>query len=255
MKTNTIFFLLLLCVFVSTAAAGPVGISASASYNGGLSGSWSFAYTDGAPDLYLQKITIDLSGTDLRFDTWPGNFGSLANQDIANFSGTNTTTGLDEVSASGMTLDGGLFVSFSFNNFLPGMVFSFGADVDHPDPSLLSLQNCAALPPLARLSCNLNNAGRAATNSARLLDAEWVGPNDMAGAMVSFQFGGLNYPTRTINGTFGSVTLRDVIDRLLEGEGGDAFSNQTTAEAPEPATFAIFGAGLAALGLLRRIRR
>ena len=248
------FSVILLCFFAATVMAEPVAISGSAWYLGGLNGTWSFEYTAGAPDLYLQAITIDLSGADLRFDTWPGGFGSLSSSDIGSFSGTDVTTGLYDVSASGPGLDGGLFVTFSFNHFLPGMVFQFGADVDHSDPTLLPLLNCAGKTGLALITCNVTNAGRTATNDARLLGAEWVGPNDMAGAGVSFQFGGENYADRTITGTFGSVTLRDVISGLVQGEGGGAFANGADLQTPEPGNVAILGAGLAVI-LLGRFRR
>jgi hypothetical protein len=57
-----------------------------------------------------------------------------------------------------------------------------------------------------------------------------------------------------LTGTFGSVTLRDVIERLLQGDGGNPFATDADVQAPEPATLAIFGAGLGAVMLLRRFR-
>ncbi len=255
MKFPTNFTLIgLFYLLTSTVMAAPVGISASASFLGGASGSWSFEYTAGAPDLYLQKITIDLSPTELHFDTWALGFGSLAHEDVGSFSGTETTTGLWETSATGVTLDGGGLLSFSFHNFLPGMGFQFRADVDRPDPTLLPLLDCSGLGRVARAICNATNATRTAANNVSLLAAEWVGPNAMAGATVSFQFGGPDYATRTVTGTFGSVTLRDVIERLSDGDGDDAFASEADAEAPEPATLAMFGAGLGAVVLLRRRR-
>jgi hypothetical protein len=255
MKLRTAFLpISVFALLVSTVAAAPVDISASASFVGGLSGNWSFTYNTGAPDLYLQRITIDLSPTDLLFDTAPGNFGSLASQNVGNFGGTDTITGLSSVSPTGSGLDGGSFVSFSFTNFLPGMVFQFSADVDHPNPTLLTLLNCSGLTGAARIACNLTNAGRTATNNARLLSAEMVGPNAMAGAIVSFEFGGTGYTTRTVSGTFGSVTLRDVIERLLQGDGGNPFASDADVQTPEPATLALFGVGLGAVMLLRSLR-
>jgi hypothetical protein len=223
---------------------------------GGTSGAWNFQYNSGAPaDLYLQKITIDLSNTDLRFDTWPGGFGSLASLDIGGFGGTDAATGLVPSYVSGSALDGGAFVTFDFTNFLPGMVFYFTADVDHPDPTLLPLQNCTGLGPIALAICNSQNAIRTGTNNLLLTGAEWVGPNGISGATVSFQFGGTGYQTRTVTGTFGTVTLADIIRGLIDGEGGGAFSNDASVETPEPATFVLFGVGLTAVGLVRRLRR
>jgi hypothetical protein len=69
-------------------------VSASASFTGGLSNTWSFQYVSGAPGIYLQQIKIDLApGTVLAFDTASGGFGSLAYQDVCCFGGTDVTTG------------------------------------------------------------------------------------------------------------------------------------------------------------------
>src|ERR1035437_8812564 len=70
-----------------------------------LTSSWSFTYTSGAPYLFLQSITLDLSPTDLTFDTAPR--GYLAYQDIGGFGGTDGTTGLSPTYLSGAALNGG----------------------------------------------------------------------------------------------------------------------------------------------------
>ena len=73
---------------------------------------------------------------------------------------------------------------------------------------LLSLQNCAGKTGLALAACTLANAGRTATNDARLLAAQTVGPNEMAGARVAFHFAGDGYEEQTVNGTFQPLQLR-----------------------------------------------
>src|SRR6516225_7570355 len=137
MKLRTI--LSLVSLFGLSASFSIAGtISGSASFIGGLTGSWSFQYTSDIPGVTLQSIVLDLSPTDLRFDTASGGFGSLTFLDVGGFGGTDLTTGLTGISATGAALDGGTLLTFYFNNFLPGSTFQFSADVDHPDPSLLS---------------------------------------------------------------------------------------------------------------------
>jgi hypothetical protein len=153
--------------------AATVSITGSASFLGGLNGTWSFQYTSDAVGLSLQSIVLDLGPTDLRFDTAAGGFGSGSYKDVGGFAGTDTTTGLSGISATGLGLDGGTVLTFSFNNFSSGSLFRFSSDVDHPDPLLLSLLNCAGKTGAAFLLCNATNIARTATNDARLLPAHW----------------------------------------------------------------------------------
>jgi hypothetical protein len=244
-KAGIYTFVSVLALCSSTLKAGPIAVQASASYNALLSGSgsWSFSYLSGAPGLYLESITIDLGPTNgLAFDTAPGGFGSLGYQDIGNFAGTDLSTGLTGYTPhGGSALDGGTLVTFSFNDFIVGDTFQFYADVDHPNPVLT---NCAGKTGLARLACN-------AANNAALLAAQTVTANQMANAEVTFTFGGPGYQTGSSTGTFGNVTLRDI---LTNGFGNriDVAADVAT---PEPASLGMIGAGLIGLaGFLRRRR-
>ncbi len=138
--------------------------------------------------LTLDSIVIDLSPTDLRFDTAAGGFGSGTFQDIGGFGGTDITTGLSGISATGVALDGGTLLTFNFTNFTSGSVFQFTGDVDHPDPTLITLADCTGKTGLALAACNTLNAGRTATNDARLLAAQTVGPKSDGRRPGDFQF-------------------------------------------------------------------
>lgn len=218
-------------------------VSGSSSFVGGLNGSWSFQYTSDIPGLTLQSIVLDLSPTDLRFDTASGGFGSLSFLDVGGFGGTDVTTGLSGISATGPALDGGTLLTFTFNNFLSGSTFQFSADVDHPDPTLLSIVSCAGKTGAALLVCNATNAARTAANDARLLAAQTVGPNAMAGALVTYNFTGGGVENEIVTGTFQPFTL------------GNGFASTADVSTPEPASMATFGAGLSLLVALATRRR
>src|SRR5690349_2094685 len=100
--------------------ASPLAIDGQASFLGGLNGSWSFQFNSDAVGLTLDSIVVDLSPTDLRFDTAAGGFGSLSFLDIGNFGGSDTTTGLSGISATGAALDGATLLTFTFNDFTSG---------------------------------------------------------------------------------------------------------------------------------------
>jgi hypothetical protein len=226
-------------------------VSATASFTGGLIGNWSFQYVSGASDLFLQSITIDLTPTNLSFDTAPGGFGSLTSQDICCFGGTDTTTGLTGESASGAALDGGQLLTFYFSNFLPTDTFQFTLDVDHPNPTLTPLRNCTGLTGLALIGCNAANLGINTANNAALLTAQTVLTNAMSNALVTFQFGGTGYETGSFTETFGTVNLRD----LINGQTGSSNTVNGNVQLPEPGTVALIGAGLVLLGAWRRKRK
>lgn len=241
MKLRTILTLVsLLGVGASFSMAGT--ISGSASFVGGLTGSWSFQYTSDMPGTTLQSIVLDLSPTDLRFDTASGGFGSLSFLDIGGFGGTDVTTGLTGISATGAALDGGTLLTFTFNNFLPGSTFQFSADVDHPDPTLVSLLSCAGKTGAALLVCNATNLGRTATNDARLLAAQTVGPNGMADALVTYNFTGGD-ENEIVTGAFQPFSL------------GNGFASTADVSTPEPGSMATLGAGLSFLLALAARRR
>ena len=187
----------LFCVCASLSMAGT--IAGSASFLGGLNGTWSFQFTSDMPGMSLQSIVLDLKRPEAREVVRR----LLTTSDflVENFR-PDTTTGLSGISATGSTLDGGTILTFSFTNFQSGSFFRFSSDVDHPDPALLSLLNCAGKTGLALLACNATNITRTATNDARLLAAQTVGPNGMADALVTFNFGGDGYDPMTISGTF-----------------------------------------------------
>jgi MYXO-CTERM domain-containing protein len=238
MKIHTITnSTVLLCLSASFSIAGTVSVTGSASYLGGLNGSWSFQYTSDAPGLSLQSIVLDLSPTDLRFDTAAGGFGSLSYKDVGGFGGTDATTGLSGISATGAALDGGTILTFSFTNFTSGSIFQFSSDVDHPDPTLLSLQNCSGKTGIALVVCNAGNVTRTATNDARLLAAQTVGPNQMAGALVTFHLAGDGYQDQTVNGTFQPFTFTP----------GNGIISTADVSTPEPASMSTLGAGLGLL--------
>ncbi len=241
MKLRTIICLVSLLGFCATYSMAGT-ISGSASFVGGLTGSWRFQYTSDMPGTTLQSIVLDLSPTDLKFDTASGGFGSLSFLDVGGFGGTDVTTGLTGISATGAALDGGTLLTFTFNNFLPGSTFQFSADVDHPDPTLVSLSSCAGKTGAALLLCNATNAGRTATNDARLLAAQTVGPNAMAGALVTYNFSGGD-ENEIVTGTFQPFTL------------GNGFASAADVSTPEPASMATFGAGLSLLFALAVRRR
>ena len=246
MRINTIAALSgLLALSASLSFGGTVAVTGSASYLGGLNGGWTFQYSSDAPGLTLESIVLDLSPTDLRFDTAPGGFGSLSYKDVGGFGGTDTTTGLSGISATGAGLDGATILAFTFTNFLSGSIFQFTSDVDHPDPTLLSLQNCAGKTGVALILCTATNVGRTATNDARLLAAQTVGPNQMAGARVTFHFSGDGYEEQTVNGSFQPFTFTL----------GNGIISTADVSTPEPASMATFAAGLGVLLALAARRR
>jgi hypothetical protein len=243
---------LLACLFAVPLLASPVTVSATASFTG-IIDTWNFEYISGASGVYLQQITINLGPADVFFNTAPGGFGSPAYQDVGNFAGTNVTTGLSSISATGAALDGGSLLTFTFADFTVGDNFTFSADLQHPAPTLLTLQNCTGLGPLATALCNAANAARTVTNDARLAAADTVLSSQLAGALVTFQFGGPGYETTSFTDTLSAATLQEIISGLLDGGGPGSFSSGgggTTQDppVPEPATLAtaFFGCALLA---------
>jgi hypothetical protein len=255
----TVKCIISLGMLVSGCWAVPITVSATASFNGGLLGAanaWSFQYVSGAPGLNLSGITIDLSPTALRFDTAAGGFGSLGNTDVGSFGGSDVTTGLSAISATGGAIDGGQLLTFSFLDFTPGENFQFVADVDHPDPALVALRNCSALTGLAATVCNAQNLAANATNATRLVAADSVSSNAMANAKITMTFSGTGYDTFSVTGTFQTVTLLQIIQGLAGGQGTGAFGNTASIQNPEPESLILMGAGLGlmALAMIKRKR-
>ena len=233
----------LLCFTASFSVASPLSIAGNASFLGGVNGSWTFQYSSDAPGVNLESIVLDLGPTDLRFDSAAGGFGSGSYRDVGGFGGTDVVTGLSGISAMGASLDGGTILTFTFNNFSSGKVFQFSSDVDHPNPTLLSLLSCAGKTGFALISCNLDNISRTATNDARLAAAELVGPNPMAGAKVTFNFGGSGVEGTSVSGVFQPFDLRN------------GLQSSADVSTPEPASLATLGSGLGLLIALSVRRR
>jgi hypothetical protein len=249
MRLRDVSVILVLAVFAPVLAAGPISytIEGSASFTGGIYGTWDFAFTSGPAGLYLQQIDIDLSPTGLSFDTVPGGFGSLTSLDIDNYLGTDVDTGLSLIlPGTGGVLDGGQLLAFQFDDFTVGEAFHFTGDVDNPDPTLLPLTDCSTVPPRNRLACAIQNALRTVQNDLRLAAAALVTGQEFGGVLVTYTFGGPGFYTSQFTTAFepaGGLRVLGAVDGL-EGEV------QAT---PEPATFVLLGAGMLLLGgLLRR---
>ena len=233
MRLRIVLLTLVLPLFVQTLAAGPI-IEASANFSGGVNGRWDFAFTSGPAGLYLERITIDLSPTSVRFDTAPGGFGSLTSLDVGAYQGTDTNTGLYQIlPGTGAALDGGALVTFLFNDFTVGEAFHFTADVDNPDPVLATCTGSLG----ARLACAANNA-------ALRTAASIVTPAQFNGALVTYTFGGPGFYT----GEFTTAFAPDGGLRIFGSATG--LQDELT---PEPATYVSLAAGLLLVGF--RLRR
>jgi len=202
---------------------------------------WSFTYTTGAPGVYLQSITVDLSPTDVLFNTAPGGFGAYTGtyEDVTPLLGSGTTTGLSSVTPSGAALDGGNKVTFAFNDFTVGDTFTFSAGVAGPAPNLLLLQDCSSLTGIAKVACLAANALKTTENAAAILAAETVLPSQVANADITFNFGGPDIVPGTVTDPLSTAFLSGA---------------STSVQAPEPATMAMMGAAGLAL-LLSRLRK
>ena len=202
---------------------------------------WSFTYTTGAPGVYLQSITVDLSPTDVLFNTAPGGFGAYTGtyEDVTPLLGSGTTTGLSSVTPSGAALDGGNKVTFAFNAFTVGDTFTFSAGVAGPAPNLLLLQDCSSLTGIAKVACLAANALKTTENAAAILAAETVLPSQVANADITFNFGGPDIVPGTVTDPLSTAFLSGA---------------STSVQAPEPATMAMMGAAGLAL-LLSRLRK
>jgi len=86
---------------------------------------------------------------------------------------------------------------------------------------------------------------RQTMNDARLLAAQTVGPNAMAGALVTYNFnsGGDGGQGETVTGTFQPFSLRS------------GLASSADVSTPEPASLATFGAGMSLLFALAARRR
>jgi hypothetical protein len=249
MRSRGVLLILVLSVLAPVLATGGTlyTVDGSASFTGGIYGTWDFAFTSGPAGLYLQQIDIDLSPTGLKFDTVPGGFGSLTSLDIDNYLGTDVGTGLYQIlPGTGAVLDGGQSLTFQFDDFTVGENFHFTGDVDNPDPTLLPLTDCSSLHGLARVACIIQNAVKTAQNDARLTAAALVTGQEFGGTLVTYTFGGPGFYTSQFTAAFepdGGLRVLGAAN-AVEGE---------VEATPEPATFVSLGAGMLLLGgLLRR---
>jgi hypothetical protein len=229
--------------------AGPVfPVETSASFTGGIYGTWDFTFDSGPAGLYLQQIVIDLSPANLGFDTVPGGFGSLTSLDVGGYSGTDVTTGLSGIlPGTGAALDGGQILIFQFTDFTAGETFHFTADVDSPNPTLLPIRDCSGLGPIARAICLAQNAANTVINDARLAAASVVTAQQFAGTRVTYTLGGPGYVTTEITSVFEPAGGLRVF-------GSTSGTFDEVMATPEPATPALLGAGALLLGI-RRLRR
>ena len=246
MRPKIALLILALPCLLQVLAADPVlwPVEATASFTGGIYGTWDFGFTTGPADLQLTQITIDLSPVDLIFDTAPGGHGSLASLAIGGYQGT---AGLPVI-LPGTGLDGGQLLTFQFDNFTVGQTFHFTGDVDNQDPTLTLLKDCSGLRPAAKLVCNLQNAGITAQNDALLLAASIVTAREFSGALVTLEFGGPGFYTADFTGAFSP----DGGLRIFGSSGSIGGDVQAT---PEPATCIPLAAGLLMLVCLWRRRR
>lgn len=237
-------------LLAQTLLAGPVvfPVEISASFTGGVYGTWDFTFDSGPAGLYLQQIVIDLGPANLGFDTVPGGFGSLTSRDVGGYNGTDVTTGLSSIlPGTGSALDGGQILIFQFTDFTPGETFHFTADVDNPNPTLLPIRNCSGLGPIARALCLAQNAANTVINDARLAAASVVTAQQFAGTQVTYTLGGPSYYTTQITTAFEPAGGLRVF-----GSTSGAFDE--VVENPEPTTPALLAAAVLLLGI-RRLRR
>jgi hypothetical protein len=238
-------------VFVQTLTATTMTsfpVDASATFSGGTYGTWNFDFTSGPAGLYLQQITIDLSATDVRFNTAPVGFASSTWLNVGDYQGTNVTTGLYGIlPGTGAVLDGGSLLTFDFNDFTAGDTFHFTAGLDNPEPTLTPLHNCTGLGPIARAACLASNAVITAENNARLAAALIVNAREFSGATVTYTFGGPGFYTSETTGAFSP----DGGLRILGAASGVVAEVQAI---PEPATCGTVAGGLvlAGVGLMRK---
>ncbi len=247
-RFRSILLMLTLPLLAQVLVAGPIlsPVQVSASFTGGALGTWDFTFTSGPANLQLEQITIDLSPTDVKFDTAPGGFGSLTSEDIGGYAGTDVTTGLDNIlPGTGAALDGGQLLTFQFNNFTPGDTFNFNADVDHPNPTLIPLPDCSSLSGLAKVACLATRAADTAINNGRLTAAQTVTGQQFNGVLVTYTFGSPSFHTA-------NFTTSYTPDGGLHIFGAQSNLTGDVEAMPEPATFLSFAAGLILLGLRRR---
>jgi hypothetical protein len=235
MKSKLFFLALVLVLSLPSLPAAEVfPVQASATFTGGIYGTWDITFESGPVGLFLQQITIDLSPTGTLFDTAPGGFGYSEYRDVGGYNGTDVATGMYQIlPGTGIALDGGQVLTFLFDDFTVGETFHFTADVDN-NPTLRS---CTGLGPILRALCQ-------AANDVAITAAPFVTANQFQGAQVTYTFGSPTFFTKDFTEPFSP-------DGGLRVFGSTNGVFDEIEAVPEPGTFLSLGAGLVLLGVTR----
>lgn len=223
--------LALVCL-LTTGASHAATINGQVNYVGGALGTWSVSFTSSDPQVQLQKVVITLPSP-FGFDTRAGGFGLLLSQDFLKVTGGAGVTGV--ALGTPATRDGASQVEVTFSGFNSAAgAYTFLLDVDGAAPKLATCSGTF----LQIAACNV-------ANGLLITAASTVDASEIAGTTVGFTFGGAGYNPATV-------------PAILSSTGGFLGQGaQGTLDAqviPEPTTYALMGAGLAALALLRRRR-
>lgn len=212
--------LLLLCALCAPLSATPVQINfgvPGGPFNDNNGGWFVRFISSGDPNLQILRVGILLGGP-LVFDT----VGPFSGAFVADPDGLNIgTPGLVSTTPN-TVIDDSFFFIMNFGDFNVGEMFRWTIDVD-ATPNLLGVSLV-------------------------------TGPGFVDNLAVAVQVGGPGYDTQTL------VSLVNFVDNVDRGPGavpiwGRAVLTGDIALAPEPGTFALFGAALLCAGLSRRFTR
>jgi hypothetical protein len=175
------------------------------------------------PNVELQSVTITLPPSYF-FDTTSAGPGSLVWQDFNATGGTDLLTGLTSVSpGTAAARNGANALTLQFANFLPANgPFTFDIDVDGTPPG-----GCSGFFAFLCVA-------------AQALDASLVNGSEIAGTLVSLQFGGQG---------FEPVVLQTSLQNLGGNNASGQFAGQIV---PEPGSLLLMGTALAGIWLTRR---
>lgn len=142
----------------------------------------------------------------------------------------------------------GLLTSTTSILIVPGMTYTVSVDIQHGPNQIWPTGTVNFQPFVALLANNVAVQGPAylatdpgAGNTWVTLTGSWTAPASFAGQSLAVQLGATNYSAPSVPGSqafFDNVRL-----------------DATPAPTPEPATMALGGLGLLALGLVRRYRK